>query len=290
MKTHYSPRQVARAIGVSESSLKRWCDDGLLPFVRTPGGHRRLSVQGVLSFVREQGKPIVDPEVIGLPSTSGRGEFVVGRARENLRTALVAGEEDACRQVLIDLHLAQIPMHQICDEVVAGAFHDIGNLWACDEVAIYQERRGCEIAVRALLELRRLASPEAIPTDAPVAIGGTADGDHYVLPTTMIELVLSELGWNSRSMGTSLPFPSLAEAVARIRPRVFWLSVSHVHDAETFARGLAVLREAVEALDVTTLLGGRALTDRLAAAIPSAAVCENFTDLVAKVTSSCDDR
>jgi predicted site-specific integrase-resolvase len=26
-----TPKQVARAIGVSESSLKRWCDKGVLP-------------------------------------------------------------------------------------------------------------------------------------------------------------------------------------------------------------------------------------------------------------------
>ena len=33
-----SPKQVAHAMGVSESSLKRWCDQGLIPTVRTAAG------------------------------------------------------------------------------------------------------------------------------------------------------------------------------------------------------------------------------------------------------------
>ena len=37
-----SPRQLAVAIGVSESSLKRWADDGRLAVERTAGGHRRI--------------------------------------------------------------------------------------------------------------------------------------------------------------------------------------------------------------------------------------------------------
>ena len=47
MKTTISPRQVARAIGVGESTLKRWCDRGLIPMLKTAGGHRRLAVSDV---------------------------------------------------------------------------------------------------------------------------------------------------------------------------------------------------------------------------------------------------
>jgi excisionase family DNA binding protein len=65
MKELITPKQVARAIGVSESSLKRWCDRGLIPTVRTAGGHRRLPISGVLSYLRETGHEMVRPELLG---------------------------------------------------------------------------------------------------------------------------------------------------------------------------------------------------------------------------------
>ena len=62
-----SPKQVARAIGVSESSLKRWCDQGLIKTVRTAGGHRKMDIAEVLRYVREQDHKLVSPEILGLP-------------------------------------------------------------------------------------------------------------------------------------------------------------------------------------------------------------------------------
>ncbi|MBK6463401.1 MAG: helix-turn-helix domain-containing protein [Myxococcales bacterium] len=63
-KEELSPREVAKALGVSESAVKRWCDDGLLPFERTPGGHRRVPSHAVLRFAREHGRGIRDGSVL----------------------------------------------------------------------------------------------------------------------------------------------------------------------------------------------------------------------------------
>ena len=51
LKQVLTPKQVADAIGVSEASLKRWCDKGLIPATRTAGGHRRLPISGVVQQV-----------------------------------------------------------------------------------------------------------------------------------------------------------------------------------------------------------------------------------------------
>ena len=59
-----SPKQVARVIGVSESSLKRWCDQGLIRMVRTAGGHRKMQISEVIRFVREHNHKLVNPELL----------------------------------------------------------------------------------------------------------------------------------------------------------------------------------------------------------------------------------
>ena len=62
-----SPKDLADAIGVSESSLKRWTDAGRIRASRTDGGHRRIALEDAVRFIREAGVPVVRPELLGMP-------------------------------------------------------------------------------------------------------------------------------------------------------------------------------------------------------------------------------
>ena len=61
-----SPKDLANAIGASESSVKRWTDQGRLEITRTSGGHRRIAVTEAIRFIRENQLPLLQPEVLGL--------------------------------------------------------------------------------------------------------------------------------------------------------------------------------------------------------------------------------
>ena len=242
MKHLITPKQVAQAIGVSESSLKRWCDRGILTTVRTAGGHRRLALDDVIQFLRESGHNLVRPELLGLPSTVGQGATVVARARDQIRDALLAGDEDQCRRIVFDLYLAGQTACDICDRVLAAAFHDIGDGWECGEVVVYRERRGCEIALKALHDLR--LAVRVPPLDAPVAIGGALEHDPYRLPTTMVEIALREAGWRATSLGTLLPAATMGEAIRENRPQLLWVSVSSIESVPDIpGRVCAALRD-----------------------------------------------
>lgn len=279
MKELVSPKQVARAIGVSESSLKRWCDRGLIPAVRTAGGHRKLPISGVISFLKSSGHPLVEPEVIGLPPASGRGERTLGRSMGRLRDALIAGDEAVCRQVLMDLYLADNRISAICDEVISPAFEAIGELWDCGDVEVYQERRSCEICLRILHELRTALPP--VPGDAPIAIGGTLEGDFYVLSTTVAEMVLRESGWQAASLGSSLPVKTLQAAMADNRPRLFYLSVSYIADPEIFVDAADALYETAGDNNSAFVVGGRALSDSVRKQMRYSAYCDTMQHLEA---------
>lgn len=281
MKKLLSPRQVAQAIGVSESSVKRWADRGRIETVRTAGGHRRFSVAAVVRFLRSERLPMVRPELLGLPSNTGQGAAVLPRAAGRVFDALVAGDEALCRQVVFDLYLAGQALVEIFDVAVAPAFHRIGEQWECGSLDVYVERRACEIALRVIHEVRGIL-PEPTP-GAPTAIGGTAESDPYQLPTTMIEAILRDAGWNAASLGSSLPFATLIDAIRQIRPALFWLSVSHVPDPEAFLRQYATLHEAALRQGTAVAVGGAALSGHLRRRMQYAAHGDNLQHLVSFV-------
>jgi methanogenic corrinoid protein MtbC1 len=276
MSETFSPKQVARAIGVSESSLKRWCDRGLIPTVCTAGGHRRLPVQGVLDFIKSSQRTLINPEALGLPSPLGGRRRSLAEGSDELVKLLVAGDEVAVRRLIIDLFLDHHRVSVIGDAVLKPAFERIGQLWECGDVEVYRERLACRMCLRVIEEIRRLIALP--PADAPLALGAAPSGDWYELPGALVELVLRQNGWRSVALGSNLPFETLADAVQKHQPKLFWLSVSHVENRESFPESYLQLSNAL--LGRTPLVvGGRALDESLRKSLPGSHFCGGLSDL-----------
>jgi methanogenic corrinoid protein MtbC1 len=273
----FSPKQVARAIGVSEASIKRWCDKGILAFSKTAGGHRRISLHVVLDFVKENDYLLGRPEILGLPTAVGSGMRTLEQACRSYVEALEQGDETKCLQITLDMRLADHDMATIGDQVIAPAFHRIGQRWEHGDVAVYQERRGVEMTRLALLRLKdTLAPPDRI---APLALGATLAHDPYSIPGLMGELVLLELGWRARFMGCGLPAETLAQAVEDMSPRVLWLSVSSMDDRDAFVQEYQELYDACSRRQCAVVVGGRALEEPVRQRIQYASFGDNLRHL-----------
>ncbi len=276
MRNLLTPKQVARSLDVSESSIKRWCDKGDIPTQYTAGGHRRITLADLMKFVQESKHILVRPEALGLPPTSGQTARVIDRARDQLTAALLDGNEAVCRQIAVDLFLAEHSLSVICDDVLAAAFRHIGERWSCGEAEVYQERRGCEMTLHLLHDLRSYLPAPA--DDAPVAIGGAAAGDQYSLGTAMVELVLRDARWNAVSLGDNLPFETLAAAIRDRRPKLFWLSCSYIKDETEFLAGYNRLYDEF-GMEVAFVVGGFELTESIRQRMKYSAYCDTMQHL-----------
>ncbi len=280
-KSH-SPKQVARALGVSESSLKRWCDRGLIPTIRTGGGHRKVRTSDVLAFALKKGMSLVTPDLLGLPSVSPQSVISLERSVSILASALLQGDETVSRQLVYNLLLAGHPLCRIFDDVIAKAFHQIGDKWACQEIDIYQERRSCEIMLGILFDLRNSLTP---PNGTLIACGGNGPGNLYALQTMMVELVLRECGFSATSLGIAIPFESLTRAIHEIQPTIFWLSCAHIADRDEFLNGMHKLEKACLEESCSLVVGGRAIGSNLRERFPDAIFCQNMQELAAFANS-----
>ncbi len=276
MNQFLSPKQVAEALGTSESSVKRWCDQGVLAIVKTAGGHRRILVQEALRFAREHNHTVVEPHILSLPATTDRKARRSEGSAQRLTEALLSNNEQACRAIVFDLFLAGGSLSHIFDDVVATAFRTIGDRWECHDAEIYQERSSCQIMIRLLHELR---SKQVPPTRKIIALGATIEGDQYSLPVTMAEIVLRSVDWDTRLLGISIPFDSMVKAVEAHSPALVWLSVSFIADAAEFVHGFRHLSAAAGRTKTAIVVGGHALTPEIRTQLSYSAFCDTMRHL-----------
>lgn len=174
---------------------------------------------------------------------------------------LVDGNEQACRELFDHLRVDEgFSVLALC-EALTQAFHKVGEAWECSELTVYREHIASQIGYRLLLDFRSLISPPE--DDAPVAIGCTPESDPYTLPTNMVELVLGTLGFRAQSLGTNLPLELLAPAMDDVRPRLCWVSVSHVESMSRLREQLSWLSEIGRDRGIKIICGGRAVADEL---------------------------
>lgn len=243
-----STRDLADALGVSESSLKRWIDAGKIAATRTEGGHRRVELSEAMRYIRAERLPVARPELLDLPEVNAAR--AIGR---DLATYLLEGNDAGARGWLTSRFLAGESVAQLADGPIRAAMTQLGDLWRHDEDGIFVEHRATDICLRAVAQLRALLP--RVADAAPIALGAGLVGDPYLIPSQLAAMVAIENGFGAINLGPDTPLPALSNAIAHHRPRVIWLSISV---ALTPARARATARWLGELpSSVTAVVGGQ---------------------------------
>lgn len=261
-----SPAELAPIVGVSESTLKRWVDAGLLRAEKTAGGHRKIALSEVLAFLRARGRAAPSLEALGLLADQATAEPTAATP-DALAQLLLLDDTRVARVMLLNQFRSGRALDDMLDRLVAPAMVRVGTLWAAGTIDVYEEHLATQRAWRILTELRgMLPAPRE---DAPLALGGAPEGDPYLLPALMAEMTLAELGWRTLNLGPTVPIASLREAVRRHTPRLVWLSVTSMDVKREFFEDYGAFYEAARAAGTSVAIGGQGLTaslqDRLVA-------------------------
>jgi len=279
MKPILSPRELAIAIGVSESSLKRWADEGLIHVTRTAGGHRRIHISEAIRFVRATRATLVRPDVLGLPDVSAvvRDTPIGDSDEERLFAYLQDGRAVEARGLLLSLYLAGQSVADICDGPLRRAMARLGELWQHGEAGILVEHRATDICVQAINQLRCTMEP---PADAPTAVGGAPAGDPYLLPSLAAATTLVAEGLRAVNLGPDTPTTVLQRAAVHHQAACVWLSVSSVSDASRLSDEIGALADRLAPAGTLLLLGGRGVSALpTVPTAPHVHVCEMMLDL-----------
>lgn len=276
-------KEVARLCRVSDATVKRWEEAGLLKSERTSGGHRRFRAEEVARFQRRQN--------VGAQLAARRGGESARAALRRRRIkkshsnslllhSLLAGREDEAANILIGAYLRGNPLTQIFDDSVCPAMRRVGELWFDGEINVAQEHLATRAAYNAIYRLRESVAPVVSEINDRLAFCCTIEGDFHELPTHLAQLTLEHADWEAMNFGANTPLYSLTDEILYHSPEIICISAAMITDYERLARDYKEFRARTAKLKIPVVLGGKAFADkRVRARFPAELYAENFTEL-----------
>lgn len=276
MASSLTTKDVAALLAVSEATVKRWADDGLIEATKTVGGHRRFNIEVVARLRREQGiAPQPEPATVDSATSSGRKIAT----SEDLKEILLRGEEAKATDALIDNYLSGQSLTSLFDVTVTHAMREIGEAWYKGELTVADEHLATRTLLDALPKLKAILVP-AEPLGSKAVCCGI-EGDLHELPVHLAETILESEGWEVINLGPNTPLFSLREMISQVRPQLVCISGKMLNDPDRAAMDYTALRKTLDKLEIPVVLGGEAFKETATRKrFPATSHAETFQDLV----------
>ena len=257
LAANLTTRDVAALLLVSEATVKRWADDGLLLPKKTAGGHRRFSIQSIARLRREQG---IAPAAQSPAKRAGK-KMVTGRlpSAESFSELLLSDNEAEAAAQLIDAYLQNHALATIFDTTITDAMHRVGDLWFNGTITIADEHLATRVMLSALQKLRGIVVPE--PATGLKAITCGIEGDLHELPIHLAEVIFESEGWDISNLGPNTPLFTLRDMLGQKKPDLVCISARSIVDLDRATTEYAQLRKVIEKINGTTILGGEVFRD-----------------------------
>ncbi len=281
MKQTLTPKDVAEALGVSESSLKRWADAGRLQVTRTLGGHRRIEAIEALRFARDSSLPVLRPDLLGLPSPD---LDLDERTRTlspdgQLASVLGRGQSHTVRALIMSWYLQGHTIAWILDGPVRLALRATTSGLEGQQ-ALIQEHRAHDELHQAFSALRSTLQPaprSGAPARPNALVCAPAD-NVYTLSSAAAASVLAEAGLHEENLGPHTPLDTLPDAAARLDARLVVVACVYQSPSQDGPE-MAALAQQLAASGTTLALLGARTPDLPDDACDTLVLCDTYNDL-----------
>jgi excisionase family DNA binding protein len=219
--------EVARLLGVTPGSVKRWADAGLLHCLRTAGRHRRFRADEVERF------------------RGARSDRIAPSAAAWVARLLEEGEVQALQAQLL-AERARLGSWWRVAESLGPVLAELGRCWEAGTLTVLEEHLASERLARALA---RCAESLPVRPGAPRLLLATAEEEKHTLGLSLVELAVREWGWPTLWAGRDTPLPEVVAHVVGGGVEAVAVSASALCDPErlrTQAEGLAAICRAGE--------------------------------------------
>jgi deoxyribodipyrimidine photo-lyase len=239
-------RDAAQTLGVHYQTAYAWVREGTLAARKTPRGYE-VSDSDVRTLAERRAGGAEPRREIRVRDWTAQAS--------GLYDAIVAGDEKRARHLFGRL-APGVPLHDVCDLVIAPALRRVGTEWAAGNLSVAVEHRASAICERLIAS--RALQPQGRPRGT--AVTATPPGERHALPSLMAAACLREDRWRVHHLGADLPVEDLIDLTRNADADLVVLSCSSpdaIHRA-----GLVELEIQASLPQVRVLTGGRGATLR----------------------------
>jgi len=230
--------EVAKILGVTAVSVKRWADMGLLRTARNVGNTRRFDPVEVERFLKDQ-TGAVQPD--HGPDVEGWLELLLSEADSHQLLATIYAER------------ARLGAWWKVAESLSAVLEEIGERWTEGTLSILEEHVATERLARILAQVADQLPSRA---GAPRLLLTTAEGEEHTLGLSLAEIVIREHGWPVLWAGRRVPLSEIVAHVASGSVDAVAVSASSVADPGDLLAQTERLGAICRAGEVHLLLGG----------------------------------
>ena len=256
-----STADVARLFNVTETTVKRWADEGTLKCQKTPGGHRKFDVRFLVEFAEKNHFEPVG--VLTIPEGDRLGQriqvAVLGRDFSGLVAAFVENalspDPNDLTQYLSYVYQHRVQLWEIHDLIIRPGMEEIGARWSRGEIGVNHEHRASYETLEALVKLQTQIRMKS-QTGRSVVCSCLGDELHEIGLRCAAHLFESE-GWATTYLGARTPVEALITAIRETGPRIVSLSVTYVPPGGIPEKEFRWIADAAREVNAEVILGGR---------------------------------
>lgn len=255
-----STKEVAGLFRVTETTVKRWADEGIIPCVKSPGGHRKFRLPDVIGFAEKQGYPISG--TLEPPLTEAQMETVrfaihtknYHKIAEVLFDEALQADPDGLFQLLLYLSKHNVRLATLADEVLRPPMVRIGELWKAGKLRIDQEHRTSGAVTEAMIRL----APELHRKHANglLAVCACLEGERHEIGLRSMAFALETEGWLVHYLGADTPYATVDEYVRNIHPQLLCVSFTAEAPTTQMRTGFGLVARAVRETGGKFVAGG----------------------------------
>lgn len=284
---YLSTQEVASLLGVTETTVKRWADNGELICVKSVGGHRKFFFSELTRFAEVHGYPIsgsLEPPVNDKQLEAVQFSIHTEnyhRISKVLFDEALRNDPDGFYRLLHYVAKHNVKLSTIADEVLRPLMVRVGDLWSKGKLRVDQEHRTSRTLTRAIMRLApQLHRKQPI---GRTALCACLEGEEHEIGLLSFVFALENEGFTVNFVGANTPTRVLLEAIREQKPDLVCISFMRDLPAPDLLRIFRSLSRAVRSVKGKLVAGGFHAGNFTAAGLHCDHLASSVTDGLAYV-------
>lgn len=260
MNTVLSTQEVAVLLNVTETTVKRWSDEGRIQCSKTLGGHRKFELNNIIKFAENNEISLtgVLPPPIGAAQQEQLQLGVLTRNYQKIADVFLQEALQSDRKGLTELLLYllkhHIPFCIIADEIIRPALVQVGDLWEKGKISIHQEHLASQAVTEALIRI----APEVHrkPSNGLSAAFACVEGELHDIGLRCLAYSFESEGWKIHYIGANTPTDSVLSFVKALKPELVALSFTMIENTEKMVKDFKRISNDIHSYGGKFMIGG----------------------------------